>query len=81
MKSEQVFCDSKKEARKQSRSGRFEYCVVCGEKTDVPIETIISNRSTYFPTAGQLCESCCEKIFHIKDLRRLTWLWDEFCAH
>lgn len=55
-----------------------EKCIICGRITNVPVYLQISERKTYMPTAGQLCDGCCERYCGVKDLRILPWLWDEF---
>ena len=56
----------------------FEKCVVCGMQTDVPVSRLIIRRNTYYPACGQLCEKCCETLYHTTDLRTIPGLWDEF---
>ena len=52
----------------------METCVVCGRRTDVPKDLPISERRTYVPSGGQLCEDCCWEIYHTTDLRELEEL-------
>lgn len=40
-----------------------EKCVLCGEQTNVPINENIENRAFYVEGAGQLCESCYNKVY------------------
>jgi hypothetical protein len=40
-----------------------EKCILCEEQTNVPINQNIENRSFYVEGAGQLCESCYNKIY------------------
>lgn len=40
-----------------------EVCISCGNQTNVPINENIENRSFYVIGAGQLCESCYNKIY------------------
>ena len=47
----------------------METCVVCGRHTEVPKELPVSERKTYMPGGGQLCEDCCWEIYHTTDLR------------
>ena len=62
----------------EARPGTRERCIICGQVTDVPVDRPISNRKTYLPSAGQLCEDCCRRYCGADDLRSLPWLWDEF---
>ena len=36
----------------------FENCVMCGKKTNIPVDTHISNRTNYIECVGQLCHNC-----------------------
>lgn len=39
-----------------------EFCVICGCKTDVYVNTPIDLRETYIDGAGQLCEKCFQEM-------------------
>jgi hypothetical protein len=40
-----------------------EKCVLCEVQTNVPINEHIDNRAFYVEGAGQLCESCYNKVY------------------
>ena len=40
-----------------------EKCISCGEQTNVPISQNIELRAFYVEGAGQLCESCYNKVY------------------
>ena len=46
-----------------------ERCVLCGEMTDEPKDTDISQRKCYVPGVGQLCEKCCWETYGVTDIR------------
>ena len=62
----------KKKPKSQDPYGSpLERCIACGEMTDIPVNLPISERKTYVPGAGQLCEKCCVELYGTKDLRSL----------
>lgn len=52
--------------------GKFERCVLCGELTDVEIDTPVDKRKTYVKGSGQLCRACCIDIYGTDDLTYLA---------
>jgi len=36
----------------------YEFCVICGEKTNVKKSEPVERRMDYFPGSGQLCHEC-----------------------
>lgn len=59
---------------------RLEICVICRCMTDIRADTDISQRKTYVPMIGQLCDKCCWEWFHTSDIRTLPEFYDEFTA-
>ena len=53
------------------QSDAYEKCAVCGRETDVLKTTDITQRKTFYPGVGQLCEACCFDLYHTCDLRTL----------
>ena len=49
----------------------YERCVVCGARTDVPVDTPVGERKCYVPGGGQLCGKCCIELYGTDDLRSL----------
>ena len=45
-------------------------CVICGRTTIYSRDTHIDYREYYVEGAGQLCKSCCEKIYRENDDRK-----------
>lgn len=41
---------------------KYEYCVSCMKKLDIPVDTPVGLRKHYIHGCGQLCESCCYEI-------------------
>lgn len=67
-----------KQTRAQQRGAKpaplarpTEVCTVCGAPTGVPVDTPVSQRKCYVPGGGQLCEACCQALYHTDDLRTL----------
>lgn len=56
----------------------LEVCTACGALTDIPVDTPVSERTCYVPGGGQLCRTCCMKLYHTDDLRTLPELYGEF---
>ncbi|NBI70064.1 hypothetical protein D3Z50_03075 [Clostridiaceae bacterium] len=69
----------KQDAVKQDADRKgLETCVICRCMTDIQADTDISQRKTYVPTIGQLCDKCCWEWFHTNDIRTLPEFYDEF---
>lgn len=47
-------------------TGEFEYCVMCGKLTDVPVSMPVDLRENYESGIGQICNQCA-KIVQIDD--------------
>jgi recombinational DNA repair protein (RecF pathway) len=41
----------------------YERCVLCGKKTDVPIDLPIDRRDCYVEGSGQLCRDCWRRAY------------------
>lgn len=53
---------SEKRKTQQSAEETYERCVVCGELTDIPIDTPIEFRNCYEIGLGQVCFNCHKEI-------------------
>ena len=70
---------TKQDAVKQDADRKgLETCVICRCMTDIQADTDISQRKTYVPTIGQLCDKCCWEWFHTNDIRTLPEFYAEF---
>jgi hypothetical protein len=54
--------DIKPGEKRKSTSGEYEYCVLCGKKTDIKVSEKVENRYHYVVGVGQLCEECHKKL-------------------
>ena len=45
------------------RNNICERCVLCGKKTDVPIDLPIDRRDCYVEGSGQLCRDCWRHVY------------------
>jgi hypothetical protein len=50
-------------SKEEKQTEDTEKCVLCGEDTNVPKTENIDNRAFYVEGAGQLCESCYNKVY------------------
>ncbi len=51
-----------KDPEPQTSNGSFERCILCGQTTDISVDTPIAKRSGFIKGCGQLCPLCDQKI-------------------
>lgn len=49
--------------RNEKFKSKYEYCVICGKRTDVKREDPVGLRRYYVEGVGQLCEECFEGFY------------------
>ncbi|NBI70631.1 hypothetical protein D3Z50_06085 [Clostridiaceae bacterium] len=55
--------DSRKRAKGQNLDKKFEKCICCHKRLNIPMNMEIEFRSFYIEGAGQLCYNCYQELY------------------